>query len=90
MAIKRLTLFILLLSVLQSACSMPPEQVITRKMLLGTGVYRSFVIEESPEQVLNAINMEGEVVLLARKNDRPVYVKIMATSEGLLVSSYDR
>lgn len=89
MAFKRLTLSTLLLLLLV-ACSMPPEQVVTRKMLLGTGVYRSFEIEESPEQILNAINMEGEVVLLARKNSRPVYVKIMATSEGLLVSSYDR
>jgi len=80
-----LSLFILLVS-----CSLPPEKIVTRKVLFGTGVYQAFSIDESPEQILNALNMEGEVVLKAHEGSRPVYVKILATADGLLVSSYDR
>lgn len=72
------------------ACSLAPEQPITRKQLMGTGVYRAFAIEESPEEILNALNMEGEVVIKAMEGKYPVYLKIMATSEGLKVSSYGR
>ena len=72
------------------ACSLAPESPVTRKQLLTTGVYRAFTIEESPEEVLNALNMEGEVVLRAMEGKYPVYVKIMATSEGLKISSYGR
>jgi len=80
-----LSVFILLLS-----CSLPPEKIVTRKVLFGTGIYQKFSIDESPEQILNALNMEGEVVLKAQQGSRPVYVKILATADGLLVSSYDR
>ena len=86
--LRMLTLFFSLL--LLVACSLPPEQIITRKILLGTAVYKNFSIEESPEQILNALNMEGEVVVKAHEGSRPVYVKILATADGLLVSSYDR
>jgi len=72
------------------ACSLAPESPVTRKQLLMTGVYRAFTIEESPEEILNALNMEGEVVLKAMEGRYPVYVKIMATSDGILVSSYGR
>lgn len=73
-----------------SACSLAPESPVTRKQLLTTGVYRAFTIEESPEEVLNALNMEGEVVLQAMEGKYPVYVKIMATADGLKISSYPR
>ena len=76
--------------VLLTACSLPPEKIVTRKILFGTAVYKNFKIEESPEQILNALNMEGEVVVKAHEGARPVYVKILATPDGLLVSSYDR
>jgi len=72
------------------ACSLAPENPVTRKQLMASGVYRAFQIEESPEEVLNALNMEGEVVVKAMEGKYPVYVKIMATSEGLKVSSYGR
>lgn len=71
-------------------CSLAPESPVTRKQLLSTGVYRTFVIEESPEEILNALNMEGEVVLKAMEGKYPVYVKLMATAEGLKISSYGR
>ena len=80
-----LSLFFLLM-----ACSLPPEKIVTRKVLLGTGVYNKFTIEESPEQILNALNMEGEVVVKAHEGSQSVYLKILATADGLLVSSYDR
>ena len=72
------------------SCSLPPEQPVTRKMLQGSGVYKAYKIEESPEEVLNALNVEGEVVLKALEGNRPVYVKILATADGLMVTSYDR
>ena len=81
---------VLLVCILLTACSLPPEKIVTRKVLLGSGVYSGFKIAESPEQILNALNMEGEVVVKAHEGNRPVYVKILATSDGLLVSSYDR
>ncbi len=72
------------------SCSLAPEQPVTRKMLKNSGVYRSFKIDESPEEVLNALNVEGEVVLKALEGNRPVFVKILATADGLQISSYDR
>ncbi len=72
------------------ACSLPPDSPVTRTQLMGTGVYRAFQIDESPEEILNALNMEGEVVLKAMEGRYPVYVKIMATTDGLKVSSYGR
>ncbi|HEY5672479.1 MAG TPA: hypothetical protein VIR78_02120 [Malonomonas sp.] len=86
--LQRLSLFVVF--TLLVSCSLPPEKIVTRKVLFGTGVYQKFVIDESPEQILNALNMEGEVVLKAQEGSRPVYVKILATADGLLVSSYDR
>jgi hypothetical protein len=83
-------LLIALLGSLLWSCSLPPESPVTRKELMTTGVYRVFQIEESPEEILNALNMEGEVVIKAMEGKYPVYVKIMATSEGLKISSYGR
>lgn len=81
---------VLILSISLWACSLAPENPVTRKQLLGTGIYRAFSIEESPEEILNALNMEGEVVIKAMEGKYPVYVKIMATNDGLKISSYGR
>ncbi len=75
---------------LVAACSLPPEKPVTRKLLLASGVYKSFQIVESPEELLTALNMEGQVVLKSMEKDRQVYVKILATADGLVVTSYDR
>lgn len=87
--LKKLLLIMLLGGVL-GACSLPPERLVTRKDLAGSGLYRSYTIAESPEEILNALNAEGEVVLSAMKGKYPVYVKILATADGIIVSSYDR
>lgn len=83
-------LMALLLAATLLACSLPPDKPVTRKELGQSGIYRTYKIEESPEEVLNALNMEGEVVLKGEYNKRPVYIKILATSDGLEVSAYDR
>lgn len=88
----------LLLSVfsllLLAACSLPPEKPVTREELMRTRIYNQYIIEESPEEVLNALNREGEVILDAKRNvpgrNYPVHVKLLATSEGLEVVDYDK
>ncbi len=84
------SLMMVLLVSLLLACSLPPDMPVTRKELGQSGIYRTYKIEESPEEVLNALNMEGEVVLRGEYRDRPVYIKILATSDGLEVTTYDR
>lgn len=83
-----------LLAVACTACSLAPENPVTREQLLRTGIYRKFIIEESPEQVLNALNADGEVILAAKRNvpgkNYLVHVKLLATSDGLEVLDYDR
>ena len=92
---KRLTLFLWALLVLTlAACSLPPETPVTLDELMKTRIYRIYVIEESPEEILHALNADGEVIVegvrKVGKREFPVYVKILATSEGLDVSDYDR
>lgn len=80
--------------VLLAACSLPPDRPVTRKALLDTRIYNTYVIVESPEEVLNALNTDGEAILEATRRvggkDYPVHIKILATSEGLEVLDYDR
>jgi len=61
---------------------------------MHTGIYRKFVIDESPEQVLKALNLDGEIVVKAKRNvpntDVPVHVKILTTSEAFEILGYDR
>ena len=83
-------LLMALLCGLLLACSLPPDTPVTRKELGQSGIYRTYKIEESPEEVLNALNMEGEVVLKGEYQNRPVYIKILATSAGLEVTAFDR
>lgn len=90
MRVLKLLLSALLASTLLLACSLPPDKPITRKELGQSGIYRTYKIEESPEEVLNALNMEGEVVLKGQYGERPVYIKVLATADGLEVTAYDR
>jgi len=87
-------LSLLLLVLLLAACSLAPDRPVTREELMRTGIYGRFIIEESPEQVLNALNAYGEAILEAKRNvrgkDYPVHVKLLATSEGIEVLDYDR
>ena len=89
MRIFKSLMMVLLMSLLL-ACSLPPDTPVTRKELGQSGIYRTYKIEESPEEVLNALNMEGEVVLRGEYRDRPVYIKVLATSTGLEITAFDR
>ena len=87
-------LFAAVALLLLTACSLPPETPVTRDDLMRTTVYRKYVIQESPEEVVHALNKDGEVILESKRNipgkNIPVHVKILATSEGLEVLEYER
>ena len=73
-----------------AGCSLPPERPVTKDELYKTGIYSYYTIKESPESVLAALNREGEVVLEGQFKDRLIYIKILATSQGLQVHFSDR
>ena len=87
-------LWILLLTLALAACSIAPEQPVTRQDLMSTGVFRKYQIEESPEELLYSLNARGEVVIEAIRNvpgrTFNVYVKLLATADGVHVLEYDR
>jgi uncharacterized protein YcfL len=91
---KRVLLSLLLILVLLAGCSLAPVQPVTRKDLMGTGVFQKYVIEESPEELLYSLNTRGEVVITAVRNTPNrqfnVYVKLLATANGVHVLEYDR
>jgi len=75
-------------------CSLPPDKPVTRAELMQTRIYNEYIVEESPEQILNALNRDGEVVLESKRNipgkNYPVHLKLLATSDGIEVVDYDR
>lgn len=77
-----------------ASCSLPPMQPVTRLELMRTNVYHRYIIEESPEELLYALNTRGEIIVEGKRNipgrDFPVYVKLLATSQGVHVNEYDR
>lgn len=92
--IRSRRILILLLVTLCVACSFAPETPVTREMLMKTRIYQSYIIEESPEEVVDALNKEGEAILAVKRSirgkDYPMHLKLLATSEGLEVLEYDR
>ena len=86
--------FGLLLLILVAACALPPEKPVTREELLRTGIYQAYIIEDSPEQVLDMLNRYGEAILKGKRNvpgkDYQVDIKLLATAEGIEVLDYDR
>ena len=76
------------------ACSLAPEMPVTREMLMKTRIYSQYVIEESPEEVVDALNKDGEAILAVKRTirgkDFPMHLKLLATSEGLEILEYDR
>lgn len=85
----------LLLLTVAVSCSLPPERPLTLDELMKTRVYSQYVIDESPEELLNALNADGEVIVEGERKIRgnktlPVWVKILATSDGIDVSYYER
>ena len=91
---KRVLLSLLLIFVLLAGCSLAPEQPVTRKDLMSTGVFQKYVIEESPEELLYSLNTRGEVVIegIRKVPNREfnVYIKLLATANGVHVLEYDR
>lgn len=75
-------------------CSLPPMQPVTKRELINTGVFRKFIIEQPAEEILYALNTRGEVVVEGKRNipgrDFPVYVKLLATADGVHLLEYDR
>ncbi len=79
---------------LLSSCSLPPIQPVTRMELMKTRIYNKYIIEESPEELLYALNTRGEVIVEGKRNvpgmELPIYVKMMATTDGIHINEYDR
>ena len=76
------------------SCSLPPIQPVTRDDLMKTRIYNKYIIEESPEELLYALNTRGEIIVEGKRNipgtDILIYVKMMATTEGIHINEYDR
>lgn len=93
-SVVRICLSILLVAMLAS-CSIAPDNPVTRDELMRTQMFKRYVIDESPEQILNVLNTQGEVILEGKRHvpggkTAPVYIKVLATSLGLEVSDYER
>ena len=76
------------------SCSLPPIQPVTRDDLMKTRLYNKYIIDESPEELLYALNTRGEVIVEGKRNipgkDLLIYVKLMATTDGIYINEYDR
>ena len=85
---------LILATFLLISCSLPPVQPVTRVELMKTRMYNKYIIEESPEEILYALNTRGEVIVEGKRNvpgrDFPIYIKLMATTDGILINEYDR
>jgi len=91
------TIPVILLLLLPPGCSHRPEKTVDTlpgRMFFGDfkSIKRSkfYVIEDSPGGVLKILNENGEVVVNASYQKRPVYLQIFATSEGLVFRHYDK
>lgn len=73
-----------------AGCSLPPEVAITKELIDSYKLYDRFVIEESPDILIYALNKHGEAVIRATWRNTPVYIKIFATSHGLIWYVYPR
>lgn len=84
----------LLAALFLAACSLPPVHPVTRQELMRSHIYNKYIIEESPEELLYALNTRGEIIVEGKRNipgrDFYVYVKLMATTEGVHINEYDR
>jgi len=83
-----------LLLILLAGCSLAPEQPVTRAELMKTKVYNRYVIEESPEELLYALNTHGEVIVESKRlipgGELNIYLKLLATADGVEVLEYER
>lgn len=82
------TFLALLILLVYIGCSLPPERPVTETELMP--VLSAFQFVESPEEILAVLNKDGEVTISAKFRGRPYYVKVLATSKGLIVEYYSR
>ena len=82
--------FVLLLILLCSSCALAPEKKVSMYELTKTKPIIYYIMEDDPEGVLKILNNRGEVVVKAGYFDKPVYLKIFATSDGLEVMHFNR
>ncbi len=82
------TFFALMFLLFYIGCSLPPERPITETELMP--VLSAFQFVESPEEILAVLNKDGEVTIPAKFRGRPYFVKVLATSRGLIVEYYPR
>jgi hypothetical protein len=92
--IRPRSMIVLFFATLSVACSLAPQTPVTRELLMKTHIYQSYVIDESPEEVVDALNTTGEAILAVKRTirgvDYPMHLKVLATSAGLEVLEYDR
>lgn len=69
-------------------CSLPPERPVAESELMP--LFKAFEFEESPEEVLAVLNKEGEVTIAGKYRGRPYWIKVLATSRGLVIEYYPR
>jgi hypothetical protein len=77
-----------------AVCPLPPTVPITCQDLVKVNVYNTDIIDGSPEELLNALNTRGKIIVERKRDipdrDFPVYVKLVATSEGVHSNEYDQ
>jgi len=79
----------LLLVILAAGCSLSPEKPVTRRELYKTNIFSEFTVKDSPESVLATLNRDGEAVLEGKSRyGEEYYIKILATSNGLMIRLY--
>jgi len=86
--LKKFSLLIIVL--IAVSCSLPPDVPVTKEAIDNTKLYSRFVIEESPEALAFALNKNGEAVVRATYKNVPIYIKVFATSKGILWYVYPR
>ena len=76
--------------VLTIDAGLEPHQVESAR----TRIFTNYIIDESPEELLYALNTRGEALIEAKRKiydkEVPVYLKLMATADGVMVNEYDR
>ncbi len=74
-----------------AACSLPPTRKVSMLEFKKLKLNSFFVLENKPEQILEILNKEGEVIIPGRAKNRSrqaYYIRILATQSGPVVSTF--
>ncbi len=69
-----------------ASCSMPPTRTVTVEEFRRLKLTTFFDIENSPEEIVEHLNRDGEVVFEGRSREgagKSYYIRVMATPDGL-------